>query len=216
MRYQELFNKIYNQNLSDINSAILIKKEKEKYPYFGIAHFFSLKLSNKNQEDYQNIASKTALHFNNNILLNSQLDDSDLNIAIKKELISNERLQDELLFEPLYTTDYFASQGIKISDESLQNDKLGQQLKSFTDWLKTIKKTHGEKLPENTGQVDPAIQRMAENSNIDTSVITESMAEVFIQQGKINKAINIYQKLSLQNPSKSLFFADKIESLKEK
>jgi hypothetical protein len=42
------------------------------------------------------------------------------------------------------------------------------------------------------------------------------MAEVFIQQGKINKAIVIYQKLSLQNPSKSPFFADKIESLKEK
>jgi len=216
MRYQELFSKIYHQNFSDINSANLIKKEKEQYPYFGIAHFFSLKLSDKNQGDYQNIANKTALHFNNNILLNSQLDESNLNLVIKKEFISNEQLQDELLFEPLYTTDYFASQGIKISDESLQNDKLGQQLKSFTDWLKTIKKTHGEKLPENTVQVDAAIQRMAENSNIDASVITESMAEVFIQQGKINKAIDIYQKLSLQNPSKSLFFADKIKSLKEK
>ena len=71
-----------------------------------------------------------------------------------------------------------------------------------------------EKLPENTVQVDAAIQRMAENSNIVASVLTESMAEVFIQQGKINKAIDIYQKLSLQNPSKSPFFADKIESLK--
>ena len=42
------------------------------------------------------------------------------------------------------------------------------------------------------------------------------MAEVFIQQGKIEKAHDIYKKLSLLNPAKSAYFAAKIELLKEK
>jgi hypothetical protein len=78
-----------------------------------------------------------------------------------------------------------------------------------------MKKINGETLPEITGPVDSAVLKMAENSNIETSVDTEAMAEVFIQQGKISKAIEIYQKLSLQNPSKSVFFAKKIDSLKK-
>jgi hypothetical protein len=42
------------------------------------------------------------------------------------------------------------------------------------------------------------------------------MAEVYLQQGKPKKAIEIYQKLSLLNPSKSAYFAAKLEILKEK
>ncbi|MDQ2862518.1 MAG: hypothetical protein M3R50_02505, partial [Bacteroidota bacterium] len=51
-------------------------------------------------------------------------------------------------FEPLHTVDYFASQGIKISEEFLQNDKLGSQMKSFTEWLRSMKKLHPFKLEE--------------------------------------------------------------------
>ena len=40
------------------------------------------------------------------------------------------------------------------------------------------------------------------------------MAEVYIQQGKKEKARDIYQKLSLLNPAKSTYFAAKLENLK--
>jgi hypothetical protein len=45
-----------------------------------------------------------------------------------------------LAFEPYHTVDYFASQGIKLSQEEVTKDKFGKQLKSFTEWLKTMKK----------------------------------------------------------------------------
>ena len=51
-------------------------------------------------------------------------------------------------FEPLHTVDYFASQGIKITEEPVTNDKLGNQMKSFTAWLKSMKKLHPAKLAE--------------------------------------------------------------------
>jgi hypothetical protein len=40
------------------------------------------------------------------------------------------------------------------------------------------------------------------------------MAEVCIKQGNNQKAADIYRKLSLQNPSKSAYFAAKIDQLK--
>ena len=122
---------------------------------------------------------------------------------------------EELLFEPLYTSDYFASQGIKLSEEVQTGDKLGKQLKSFTDWLKTMKKTHQGKLPEGSTSIDLAVQSLAEKSNKEQEIITEAMAEVFVQQGKKAKASELYKKLSLLNPAKSAYFAAKTELLKE-
>jgi hypothetical protein len=117
-------------------------------------------------------------------------------------------------FEPLHTVDYFASQGIKIKEEALMNDKLGKQMKSFTDWLKSMKKLHPGKLPEQNEVIERIIQASAEESNADAEILTEAMAEVLLKQNKREKAIAMYQKLSLINPSKIAYFASKIESIK--
>ena len=134
--------------------------------------------------------------------------------STNETLISNEEIKDEVAFEPLYTVDYFASQGIKMREELLMNDKLGKQMKSFTDWLKSMKKLHPGKLPEQNEVIEKIIQSSAEESNADAEVLTEAMAEVLIKQDKQEKAIEMYQKLSLMNPSKSAYFAAKIESIK--
>ncbi|MBC7423586.1 MAG: hypothetical protein H7334_09065, partial [Ferruginibacter sp.] len=42
--------------------------------------------------------------------------------------------EDKISFEPLHTSDYFASLGIKLDENGKPVDKLGRQLKSFTDW----------------------------------------------------------------------------------
>lgn len=116
----------------------------------------------------------------------------------------------EMLFEPMHLVDYFASQGIKLTDEIKTTDKLGKQLKSFTEWLKVMKKVN-EDLPLDAPiSNEAAIQIMAEKSNTEAEVITESMAEVFIMQGRKKKAMDIYKKLSLSDTAKSAYFAAKI------
>jgi DNA-binding SARP family transcriptional activator len=131
----------------------------------------------------------------------------------KKEDISSPDNQEKLIaFEPLHTFDYFASQGIKISEEHIANDKLGNQMKSFTEWLKSMKKVHKENLAADD-PTDKKIQQIAEDSNADTEVVTEAMAEVLVKQNKIDKAIEVYEKLSLLNPSKSSYFAAQINQL---
>jgi len=121
--------------------------------------------------------------------------------------------EDTILFEPLHTSDYFASLGIKFSDEIKPDDKLGKHLKSFTEWLKTMKKIHPDQLPLQTKQSEIIIQQMAEKSNTEGEILTEAMADVLLQQGKLGKAIEVYQKLSLLNPLKSAYFAAKIDKI---
>ena len=80
-----------------------------------------------------------------------------------------------------------------------------------------MKKVQGEKAgqPEQGDDLtDKKIQAIAENSNTNEEVLTESMAEVLIRQGKIDKAIEVFDKLSLLDPSKSAIFAARIKSLK--
>ena len=117
--------------------------------------------------------------------------------------------------EPLYAVDYFASQGIKLKEED-GKDKLSQKLRSFTEWLKTMKRIHPEKLEQEMDpQTSTVIQHIAEHSNELEDVVTEAMAEVYARQGLRNKAAEVYQKLSLLNPNKRAYFAARISKLNE-
>ena len=123
----------------------------------------------------------------------------------------------DLVFEPYHTVDYFASQGIKFKEEERPTDEFGKQLKSFTDWLKTLKRLPATELAKNiTPQSENKVEQLAGQSITDREVLTESMAEVWEKQGNTLKAIEIYRKLSLLEPAKSAYFAAKIEGLKKK
>ena len=122
----------------------------------------------------------------------------------------------DLLFTPYYTVDYFASQGIKLGDDPSTSDRFGTQLKSFTSWLREMRRlpdaAAGIKL-NSKGEAE--IEKMAALSLNGQNEETAAMAEVWAKQGNKIKAIEIYQKLSLQNPSKRAYFAAKIEHLKK-
>ena len=122
---------------------------------------------------------------------------------------------DALVFEPYYTVDYFASQGIKTVLEEQPKDRLGQQLKSFTEWLKTIRQMPPQQIASmNDAGSEEKVVQLATHSLAEENVDTEAMAEVWIKQDQPEKAIRIYEKLSLLNPSKSSYFALLIEKLK--
>jgi hypothetical protein len=118
------------------------------------------------------------------------------------------------LFEPLHTIDYFASQGIRLTLDENPTDPLGRQLKSFTDWLRTMRR-----LPQKDREIIPDraaeqnIQNIAAHSIEGKEPITETMAEVLAKQGMPERARIVYEKLGLLNPEKSAYFATKIEQL---
>ncbi len=120
-----------------------------------------------------------------------------------------------VVFEPYHTIDYFASQGIRVSYEIKSDDRLAQQLRSFTEWLKTMKRLPETKVESQLDEVTQQnIQEFASHSLDEKEVVTETMAEVLVKQHKEEEALVIYEKLSLLNPSKRAYFAAKIEQLK--
>lgn len=122
---------------------------------------------------------------------------------------------DTLSFEPYHTVDYFASQGIRFRDEPVTADKFSVQLRSFTDWLKTMKRLPVSEVgAQTTATEEKKVVQMAETSIVPREILTETMAEVWEKQGDHARAARIYEKLSLLDPGKSAYFAAKIENLK--
>lgn len=114
--------------------------------------------------------------------------------------------------------DYFAAQGIELDLSKLPQDKFTQQLRSFTAWLKVIKNKDGIDQGDQIAVLAPdqeqIIAQIAEKANIPADILTESMAEIWEKQGNLKKAIATYEKLSFIFPEKSVYFASRIEHLK--
>ncbi len=145
------------------------------------------------------------------------IQDENLSVTPLPSITKNaEDKEQSPAFEPYYTVDYFASQGIKHVIEEKPKDRFSQQLKSFTEWLKTIRQMPPHQIAAMTdGGSEEKVVQLATNSLEEKDVDTEAMAEVWIKQGHPEKAVEIYHKLSLLNPSKSSYFAVLIEKLKK-
>ena len=126
----------------------------------------------------------------------------------------DQHYETELSFEPLHLTDYFASVGVSLPPEE-QPDVFGRQSRSFTGWIRAMKRIHPEKSTTPFTQSESEqIRAVADQSNEQEEVLIETMAGIYAMQGLTNKAIDIYEKLSLLNPEKSAIFATKLSELK--
>ena len=176
---------------------------------------------------------KTSAYFPHNLQLHHlmHLEEEDaLSAPIENKLTSiiSEQLaqfkepvvEDQMAFEAEMTPlqrDYFAAQGIEIDLSKVPQDKFTKQLRSFTAWLKVLKNKDGSpQIAEMGEEQEKAIAAIAEKANTTADVITEAMAEVWLKQGNKRKAIDVYSKLSFIFPEKSVYFASRIEQLKQR
>jgi len=112
---------------------------------------------------------------------------------------------------PLYTRDYFAYAGIHLAEEEADLHKpTTAQMKSFTEWLRSTRR------PLHSTDPDASEDEDESESYKEPSfrVITESMANIWLQQGQPQKAIEILEQLRLLNPEKSDYFAQRIASIR--
>lgn len=129
---------------------------------------------------------------------------------------------------------------LKDAGEMSEEDKSLMVVMSFSEWLLHFKNTsekqkeetkdqkalktmwQKEKLAaameEENEEIPETVFEMAVNSiSKEEGLVSESLADIYIKQGKYDKAIEMYRKLSLRNPQKSAYFARKIEeALKDK
>jgi tetratricopeptide (TPR) repeat protein len=206
------------------------------HPYFAPAQLLlAVKLKDIQHAEANAQSTRTALYFTNPFWLHYQLRRekaegqpdktapgvskissllSDHLAGFKKPLEADAQLEIETAKEKLYTIDYFASQGIKIDLDAIPQDKLVTQMRKFTDWLKQMKPADTNADLGLASNQEKAVIKIAETSNEPREIVTESMAEVLEKQGQIEKAIQLYIKLSFLNPEKTAYFAARIQQLK--
>lgn len=138
----------------------------------------------------------------------------------------------ELIFQPLYTDDYFAYKRLKNPEEAdALNEQGAAEMKSFTSWLRQMKDNFAGKSSKDwyhqqlhriyeedeEPEVSETVEKMAMDSIVfNNDIVSETLAEIWVRQQQYGNAIKIYQKLSLLNPDKNAYFAQKIVELKSK
>jgi tetratricopeptide (TPR) repeat protein len=148
---------------------------------------------------------------------NGQMQEMSERFEEQQKVLSafNAKNADSIVFTPYHMVDYFASQGIKLVLEDNPPDQFGKQLKSFTDWLKVMKRLPAQTSSDRQEEKEAEqIRHFAAHSIEERDILTESMAEVLAKQGMYENAIALLQKLSLIYPPKSAYFASRIEQLK--
>tara|TARA_B100001063_G_scaffold180261_1_gene169370 strand:- start:2109 stop:2708 length:600 start_codon:yes stop_codon:yes gene_type:complete len=186
------FSKIITEfNPMDSDKSLKLKKILNSYPYFQSASAHYLKtLKSQEKDAYMELLPKTAiLTFNRSILRNWLY--SEQNFEVEKNNKSEK-----------YTfLDWFDI----INNEA---PKVDEKFHLIDEFIKNSPKIQISKNYESNLSYEF-------DKKIKDELITETLAKIYTNQEKYNKAIKAYEILSLKYPKKSSFFADQINKLKK-
>ena len=175
----------------DSSKSLELKKILNSYPYFQSASAYYLKtLKAQKKDSYRELLPKTAiLTFNRSILRNWLYSD---------EIKDN---QGKIKTEKYSFLDWFDV----INDDMPKVDEKFDLIDEF------IKNSPKIKI-NNDYEVRSSFKT---DQKIKDELITETLAKIYVNQEKFNKAIKAYEILSLKYPKKSSFFADQINDIKK-
>ena len=228
-----------NQNIQQIETVEL-KTIVDNYPYFQSARALYLKgLKNQDSFKYNNELKTTAAYTTDRTVLFDFITSKEF-IDEKKEIhqqITTKIIEDHQL-DVADEKSATSNDKIKtIEDKPLEIGKpipfIKSENYSFNQWLqlsaqKPIKREEKstkltstkEKIIEKFIKTNPKIEPLSKDKSVaiaiaknkqDTSLMTETLAKVYVEQKKYENAIQAYRILSLKYPEKSGFFADQIK-----
>jgi tetratricopeptide (TPR) repeat protein len=89
-----------------------------------------------------------------------------------------------------------------------------KQDKAITELIDNFIKTEPSITRRKASFFDP-VDASKESVTDEENIVSETLAAIYFDQGKYEKAIRLYKKLSLKFPEKSSYFAARIEKAVE-
>jgi len=189
---KESFSKILKEfDPSDQVTSSVLKEILNAYPFFQTASAYYLKsLKVQRKDSFNEILPKTAILTYNRSILRKWIYEKEAN-EINKKVDKIEKYSFLDWFDVINESESNLDYKIDLIDKFIKNSPRINIKKEYEPDLEII--------PE---------------SKIKDDLITETLAKIYIDQKKYNKAIKAYNILSLKYPKKSSFFADQIERIK--
>jgi hypothetical protein len=217
------------QSIEHLKTAEL-KAIIDEFPYFQAARALYLKgLKNQDSFKYNNELKKTAAYTTDRTVLFDFITSKKFNT--QKEDVRQQTKEvkaPEIILKPTAKTEDKLEIGKPISFTNSENY-------SFNQWLQLsiekpiIRKEISKKgslkkvdIIEKFIQSNPKIAAIPKDKSVsisvsknkqDSSLMTETLAKVYLEQKKYENAIQAYRILSLKYPEKSGFFADQIKRI---
>jgi len=194
------------QSLSELKGVV------EEYPFFQAARMLWIKnLHLLDHISLNNELKIAAAHISNREKLYFLLNKCGLeeNEGIENEEIENEEIEKEGIDNSILLDYERCSTGynlMTLSEKEKSTDK-NEKMSLINDFLK---KQNIEKIKVETHNInneDFSVKSSQENDDL----MTETLANIYIKQNNFSKALNIFEKLILKYPEKSIYFAARIE-----
>ncbi len=205
-----------------------------RFPYFQTAHILLLKkMKLDNHAGFDLELKNSAVHIGDRaklyIYLHPLGNEPHMNETLPElTLITTEGEEDNSV-----TASYYGEEGTRfnylfLSDEEALEVNQEEVLKSISaaapDIVKSSKKKEwalidrfmnleARKIVTENADLVPQGNLAQKSERENDTILTETLADIFIKQHKYEKAMNIFSNLSLKFPEKSRYFADRIKTL---
>lgn len=195
MQKEELYRLIENPGLMNEETLHGLKTIVEDFPYFQTGWVLYLKnLKMVDSPEYETVLKSVAVRISNRKKLYKWLN-TEVN-------------------SPVFTSFENSNSGIpsfQLTDngESAKSNSLIDRFLSSNSVIHSRKYMEEENSPDDL-QNDILEKSISENDEL----ITETLAMIYFQQKKYDKALESFQKLSLKYPEKSAYFAAQIDKIK--
>lgn len=197
MQKEEFYNLLENPHLLNVDTLSELKNITEKFPFFQAAKILYLKnLRGTNHPDYEPELKRIAPL-----------------IPDRKQLYRFIHSKEEHLpghFQMDYQKEAPSVYSFEKTEEPPVGDNLIDKFLSSERTTIKIEKKANESMPEDTEN-----EILSKSVSESDELITETLAMIYFEQKKYDRALEAFQKLSLKYPEKSVYFASRIEEIEK-
>ena len=217
MTADQIYQFVQNPEKMNRETLPLLKEMTARYPAFETGWILYLKnLKNLEDSSFEQELINGAIRIHDRrrlyLFLNQKMGEAvPEQFELNQSVASDEAEVLDLVFPTEYRLD--------ISEKADENmSEIARLIQSKPDKKQTLIEKFLEAQPkmpqvkdqESESPMESQNQKEAENDDF----VTETLANIYTQQGYYKKAIQIFEKLSLKYPEKSTYFAAQIEKIK--